>query len=117
MSQGAKIEVQKFYVGKTTLFGLYFGVVIGVIMGIVSFLTLLMVNLPTSWVDWLETTIGARYDIVFSSGVFLFFVLFGLLGALIGSAVYNLVAMMHGKLEFYLMELEEENQSPEMGSV
>ncbi|MEK6927557.1 MAG: hypothetical protein AABX11_03930 [Nanoarchaeota archaeon] len=116
MAEGARIELQKFYVGRTTLFGLYYGVVLGVIFGIFAFIVLTVVTFPDGFVSFMEENIGLRFNIVLSSAVFLLFVVSGLIAGSLGSWLYNIAASMHGKMQFYLMEIDEEPKF-EMGSV
>ena len=108
-----RIEVRKIYLGSATLFGLVYGLVIGIIFAIIVLILGFSNIIAITGIFTASFNSGAGLldnltsDIFTFSGVSLLVIAIGgLILGFIGALVYNLVAMIGGKLHLGLAEYE-----------
>jgi hypothetical protein len=110
-----RIEVRKIFIGSAFKFGLLYGLIIGLIFGIIA-LVMEMAGYSTGNV-FTGGLLPIEGIFIVSGVVFLFYVILGIVGAVFGALIYNLVAVMGGKIHIGLAEYEKAVDSMQAAKV
>ncbi|MEK6889486.1 MAG: hypothetical protein AABW80_05260 [Nanoarchaeota archaeon] len=104
MGEVERIILKRIYVGKASLFGLYYGAFTGLIIGFIAFLAVFISNRLETWLGDMVNMSGFALAFILAVIIFISVTVIGLIGAFLAVLIYNIVASLGGEINFDLEE-------------
>ena len=104
MGEVERIILRRLYIGKASLFGLYYGAFTGLILGAIAFLAVLVSNRFETWLGETLNMSGFALAFILAVIIFISITIIGLISAFLAVLIYNIVASFGGEINFDLEE-------------